>query len=530
MKRALTILLLLTSLFVSCSENNDEVLDEFTPNSVLIVGRGSPVSVSFKTNMPWKAVATEEWCRIHPDSGDGGINRTHVVSITCDGNYGKDIRECVVRFTFGQTVKEVAVKQDYTEGLYLDVFEYEVGAEAGECIVDLWKGDIDITVEIPQNAGWIKYVSTKSMTPGSIVLSISENMGSARSATLTLSGGEKTGTIVIRQKASSIRIPDPVLCDYIKRSFDKDYDGNVSKKEASEVYNLYISEEVQDVTGVEYFNNVMGINLKSKYLHSFNFELFPKLKEIDVSSPIDTLDFTHLPYIQWISLSGVHKSLVTGPAEALYYMVLQGSYESIQLSSLPSLSNLVLGSSFSGPETVDLSSITGIFTLVFNCHCSSSFILENSKIGSIVTSNTSPITEQQFMKKLILKNCPNLHTVRFIHDNGMEELICSGNPQLQELYYYGRKRSLNKVEVTDCSSLNMISIQGANLETFLLDRLPALTWLLCTDCGLKNLDLTGVPSIQQVNCTNNPDLAFVYCKIMPPSIMYDQDVTTICLL
>lgn len=511
MKRSTVISVILAILCVSCAEEEKAFFGEISKETISFDGASnSSVQLSFKTNSQWQVVSSEDWCRVFPNSGEGNISRTHVVGVVCDDNTGKAPRECVLRFMSGQTVREVTVRQDYIVGLYLDVFEYEVGAEAGECVVDLWKDDVDITVEIPQNAGWIKHVSTKAMSPGSLVLSISENMSSARQATLTLSGGEKTATVIIRQKPSSIDIPDQVLRASIMGAFDKDGDGNISKYEASIVSGLGVPEEVHDATGVEYFYNITTFNLKSKYIHSFDFGLFPKLKSLFVSSPID--------------------NLVIGPSETLTNLSLLASYKSIQLSSLPNLSQLILGASFSGPETVDLSGISAAFELIFSCHCNSSFILENSGIRAITTSNTTPVSDQQFMKKLILRNCPQLQSVKFYHDNGMEELICSGNPLLSELYYSGHNWSLKKVEVSDCPKLSTISVQVADLGALSLGILPALTRLICTDCCLFSLDLTSSPTINYLNCRNNPELQYVYCKVRPKTVYYDQGSTSIVVV
>ena len=177
-----------------------------------------------------------------------------------------------------------------------------------------------------------------------------------------------------------------------------------------------------------------------------------------------------------------------------------------------------------------MSGISGAFELNYYSHCSSSFILENSKIKSIVTSNTTPVSDQQFMKKLILRNCPNLQSVQFLHDNGMEELICSGNPLLSELYYSGHDWSLKKVEVSDCPKLSTISIQVADLGALSFSKLPSLNRLICTDCCLTGLDLTNVYTVRYLNCTNNPELQYVYCKIRPQYVYYDLGSTTIVVI
>jgi len=110
----------------------------------------------------------------------------------------------------------------------------------------------------------------------------------------------------------------------------------------------------------------------------------------------------------------------------------------------------------------------------------------------------------------------------------MEELVCSGNPALTMLLYsrHDKSKSLTKALVADCPSLSQIDILGADLGSLPLKGLPALNMLLCRNCGLQSLDLTGVPSVESLNCTANPDLHTVYCKKIPRSVNYDKDVTS----
>ena len=492
----------------------------------MLGGKNDVGHISFSTNCPWKVSSSVDWCRVSPASGEGKAERVHDVIVTCDNNDGRESRECSVTISAGEKTVEVSVIQNHIDGLCVDVREYTVGKDAGELEVDIWTNVQDIELIAPGKVSWISMSKTKSMSLGSVTLSIAENTGAKRTASVLLAGGDKKESITIHQEPSSIDFPDDVLRSAVKQ-FDLDKDGHVSKQEALKASTLTIAPEVKCLDGIEYFSNLGGLNLQSNYISSFDFGLFPRLSGLFVTSPVDTLDLRVVPNLNTVRIYVNHKSLIFGQAESLQELSLYGTFESLVLSSFPRLSLVILGRAFKGPDLTDLSNIQGAFELALSCQSNSEFLIANSNIRKIIYSNTSSDAEKQFVRKLIIQNCPQLQTAFLTWDNGMEELVCSGNPALTQLSYYSRDvRSLKTIVVEDCQSLNRLSINGADLDMFKLSGLPELNSLYCSNCGLRSLDLTGVPSVEALNCTGNPDLHTVYCKTIPTSADYDKDVTS----
>lgn len=507
MKRRTVISFILAILCVSCTEEEKSFFGEISKDEISFNGAGnSSVQLSFKTNSQWKAVSSEEWCRVFPNSGEGSISRTHVVGVVCDDNTGKAPRECTLHFMSGQIVREVTVRQDYITGLCLDVFEYEVGAEACECVVELWKDDIDVTVEIPQNAGWIKHVSTKSMTPGIIVLSISENVGYVREATITLSGKSKKESVVIRQKSGAVVIPDKTLLSICLRAYDTDKNGYISKTEALAATKMVIPNSVSVLDGLEYFSNLEDITLQSLDCKSFDFSRFPKLVSLVLTSPVEVVDLGKNVKLETLNIDNKHKKLLLTDNAALTTINYKGVIDEVDGSGCVDLKSMMLFQTYWSAGTLDLSAFGGAFDLdIYKCNCPS-IVAIGSGVKLFSTRLRPTPSYLDCLKAIKLEDCPNLETIDLHEVYNMEDLCCRNNP-----------------------SLETISIQYAQLKKVQLSELPNLKNLILFSCGLTMLDIRGLPRLKTLNCNANANLEYVYCDVMPEEVIINNSNTQFVL-
>ncbi len=491
-------------------------------DNLTIEGKTGKGNISFSSNRPWKVSSSAEWCKVSPSWGDGNVERVHDLFVVCEDNDGKDSRECIITIESGDKTITIPLVQDHIDGICLDVVDYSVGVDACEVVVELWKSVQEISIDIPENSKWISVSRTKAMVPGEIVFDIKENMGAARTGTVTISGGEKSGVITIKQAPSSLDFPDEVFRDYCLRTFDKDRNGLVSKQEALNALALEVSYNVEDLTGVEYFQNITNLSLYSQTCTSFDFGQFQQLKRLELLSPVDTVILDVCPKLNMVSTSGKHKYFGTKSSPNLEVLDLYARIDTLDLSGCPRLKHFFTSSQ---SRNLNVSNIQGSFSLIIT-GVVDTLVADGSGIKEITINPNS--SKGPLVRRLFVRNCPNIKTIwGMAWSEGLEEIICTGNPALESFTFSGA-RSLSKATFSDCKTMKSLYLQHSALTDLVLNNLPALNNLSINNCGFQStLDLTGVPSVNNLTCLYNPDLQTIYCKTIPEAYKIDDWVTIV---
>ena len=118
-------------------------------------------------------------------------------------NDGYDSREAKIKFTNKENniSEEVTVNQMQCDAIVVADSEYQFGYEGGELDFDILTNVDDISVAISDNAQeWIKQVATRAMETKSLHFDIAAcESEEYREGTITISGGNATQTIVVKQ-------------------------------------------------------------------------------------------------------------------------------------------------------------------------------------------------------------------------------------------------------------------------------------------------------------------------------------------
>ena len=184
----------------------------------------------------------------------------------------------------------------------------EVESKGGT--VDLkFETNLEYSVSIPEEAqSWISVVESRAIRQETVTLSISENKGEARTATIQfIDKGQNTlASIKINQAKrssdTSINIPsdmteafpDENFRKYVLERFDTDMDNVISEYEALIVRQIWISNSsIKNLEGIQYFKNLDDLRCGNNQLTTLdlskNTELFQlycssnQLTSLDVS-------------------------------------------------------------------------------------------------------------------------------------------------------------------------------------------------------------------------------------------------------
>ena len=114
-------------------------------------------------------------------------------------NTGYDQRSATIVFTnkADNLTEEVTITQTQKDAIVLAKSEYEIGADGGALDFEI-QTNVDVTVKT--SATWIKQVMTRALESKMLFFDIAANDAQeAREGTITISGGDVTQTIIVKQ-------------------------------------------------------------------------------------------------------------------------------------------------------------------------------------------------------------------------------------------------------------------------------------------------------------------------------------------
>ena len=306
---------------------------------------------------------------------------------------------------------------------------------------------------------------------------------------------------VVRDDGSSVSIipevfPDDVFRENVVRQYDYNSDGKLSGPEfAASCYMSCYGMNIENITGIEKFTNLMSLNFGNNSLTS-----------------VDLSKNTKIRYIYLYSSTGI-KSLNLSGCNDLEY--LDCSY----------CTNL---------KSLDVSNKTKLRSLY--CY--------NSAIGTLNVSGCTSLNdlycESNELKTLDVKTCKKLREFDCSYNN-LKSLDVSGLEHLVELYCYDNRittlncggctqldlveadyNHIQNADFSKCKYLRYLEIDGNQLETLDLSSCKNLTYLDCYSNNLTSLDISGCPRLYYVSAKLNDltDLDVSGCPIL--SEVYDE--------
>lgn len=218
MKRSVIYLLFAVMICSVCSCSKDELVPEvvfpsgelnYFQNSLDFDRYANEKTITFNSNVPWNVSVDgirdgSNWCTVSPSSGDAG---TVTLKISVQENKTYDDRNAVVRFAYGDSIKNIFVNQKQLDALTLTSDRFEVPVSGGEVKVEV-KSNIDYQVKIADECkDWIHQISsaTRGLTSSTLTFKIdSSTEYDKREGSIDILSGDKKETVKVYQVGEGI--------------------------------------------------------------------------------------------------------------------------------------------------------------------------------------------------------------------------------------------------------------------------------------------------------------------------------------
>lgn len=269
--------------------------------------------------------------------------------------------------------------------------------------------------------------------------------------------------------SQKIVVPDTAFSNYLVENFDLNGDGAIQQNEADAVSWIVIdSDNIKSAKGIEACRNLVRLEVVNKYIDSLNLNGMSELY----------LAFLTTPNLSYIGLDGV--------SEITWLAILKSKLLELDISDCQKLTSLeVLKSEVS---KLDFSKNAKLEMLnLVNC------AINQLEIGNLSNLQHLYLGEME-ISSLSLHGLSNLSSLncRNIAINNID---------------FGSNHRLREISISSCPSLTSIELQN----------LPRMFSLEIVDCGLTELDISGlatslehlwVPgnSIASLDLTNNSRL------------------------
>ncbi len=317
---------------------------------------------------------------------------------------------------------------------------------------------------------------------------------------------------------------------------DTNNDGDIQESEALNVTFLDVdSSQITDITGIQSFTNLIGLECSSNKLKTLNLTFLNKIESLtcddNLLETITIGDFSKLKsilcgYNQLTNLDlksakelqnlkcyyNKLTSLNLSENKALLYLYCGfNKIESLDLSNMPMLTIVECESNLL--NTLDLTNSNNVYTL--NCNKNLLKVLDVSKLTYLSTINCSNNSIQNLSLSglsIYELNCSfNLINDLDISNFNLREVNVSNNNI--SLLDFTKSTNLTKL---DCSSnkltslvipsqgnLTSLSCSSNQIESLNLNNATNLNFLNCNNNLITNLNITGLEGITSLSCSDN---------------------------
>ena len=242
--------------------------------------------------------------------------------------------------------------------------------------------------------------------------------------------------------------------NYNQIKIDLNNDNEIEINEALLVSALNVSQSnINDINGLEFFNNMINLNCSYNNISSFNFLLFPNLLYfIGNNNLLTSLIVNNNNTIDTINVynNNLTNLSVTNCSNLWEINCFNNNLTNLNILNLPTL--YTLESSNNLLTNINLSNFPSLYYSYFN--------------NNLLTT-------------LTFNNCPNIATV-----------LCSNN-------------LLTTLDFSNLNLLNRIHCFDNNLNTIYLEGCTSLTKLFSSNNNLSSVDCSSCSSLDILDCQNN---------------------------
>ena len=261
---------------------------------------------------------------------------------------------------------------------------------------------------------------------------------------------------------------------YMVANFDKDKDGEISRKEALSVTKIEVNtDNIKSLAGIEYMTNIQYLSCRS------NCEWNSSTKKYDIYGMLKGLDISKNTKLAFLDVSC-------------------NPISSLDVSNNAKLTDLnCYGNNLS---SLDISNNSNLGSL----RC------DNNNLSSLDVSNNAKLTDLNCngnnLSSLDVSNNTKLHHL-YCDNNNLSSLNVSNNHKLTHLSY--GCNNLSSVDVSNNQELKRIDCYGNKLSSLDVSNNPKLQKLYCYNNSISSLDISKNAALVLLHATGNP-LATLY--------------------
>ena len=439
-------------------------------STVEVESKGGTIDLNFETNIEYSVSIPEEeknWISMV----ESRTIRQETVTLSISENSGDDRSAFIYLIDKnGEQLAKIQISQKGEEPCFNVKNGSIVEVESNGGTVDLnFETNIEYSVSIPEEAkNWISVVESRAIRQETVTLSISENVGEARTATIRFVDNNKNNlaSIEINQEKGEIDAVDPTdpstipsdmtkafpdenFRRYVLSNFDSNRNGIISEEEALNIKKIDVAnKQISSLEGIQYFPNLDYLSCNGNQLTSLDVSGCTALTCLNCySNALTSLDVSKNTALTELRCD--HNSELT----------------SLNISKNTSLT--YLNCEYNHLTSLDVSGCTALTRL--NCY--------NNALTSLdVTKNTA-----------------------------LTMLYCSGNP-------------LTSLDVSKNTALTTLYCKN-QLTTLDVSKNTKLTFLMCDDNQLTSLDVSM-----------NTELTYLYCEFNELTVLDVSKNTALTIL
>ena len=506
----------------------------------------------------WTAWADSPWCRVVPESGNGGYDVPTDLTIICEENPGHAERNCTVTIRSGGLSKSLTVTQNHRDGILLDQQEYNLTPDEQILLLPMWASGA-VTAEVAEECrDWLTLRQTKAMQDPGIQVEVKENKFRSRTGYIHLSCGQDSFVITIHQQPGVIHFADPLFEKQCLFYHDMDRSGTVTMDETAGVKSLSLNPGIESLTGLECFPDLESLYIYGLEATSLDVSFLPKLHtlyfdgkvrqlSLGTGNTLMTLDIQS-SNLKQLDLSG-HSNL------RRLFLKQNASLSSIKLTGCTALREVDIQSC--ALTRLDVRPCSSLYYLYLMAHPAlDTVLLDNPRLEDLQLAEM-PIENLDFSKCPLLRHLllreTAIRSMNLDSVNSLTDMALRDNQQLEsvrinaceKLYYFNCSNSptMKSVEISNCPQLTGLTVEESKLSSLILrnlpqlgeistwfsecrsisvDNLPEITQLLFAGNSLEELIIHDCPSVAYLVCDGNqlsslslsgvPNLRALYCK------------------
>ncbi|MFY0625364.1 MAG: Ig-like domain-containing protein [Reichenbachiella sp.] len=261
----------------------------------------------------------------------------------------------------------------------------------------------------------------------------------------------------------------------------------------------YTSQDraITDLTGLEFFSNITGLEINRTDVTSIDLSPFPGITYFQsYENGITSLDLSDTDLITNLKLRG---ELVP----------------TLDLSNLSDLEYLSINNA--GPASLDLTSNTSLIESVTTYSQLTSLNLPSTSTLTYVNVESSALTS---IDVSALSNLEDLS----IYESSMESIDVSNNPNLTYLGIY--ETPITTVDLSSNLLIEELDAYGSQLSSITFGANDQLSSLELSECQLVYLDLTGLTALGDVYLEGNPFFCVTVDDVATAEADYEYDEGT----